>query len=46
MKLTVVQFDLRGRRVFLRADFNVPISPLPGVAALSDVDFRPVPVAR
>ncbi len=26
MKLTVVQFDLRGRRVFLRADFNVPLS--------------------
>ena len=26
MKLTIVQVDLRGRRVFLRADFNVPIS--------------------
>lgn len=26
MKLTVVQFDLRGRSVFLRADFNVLLS--------------------
>jgi len=26
MKLTIVQLDLRGRRVFLRADFNVPLA--------------------
>lgn len=26
MRLSVVQLDLRGRRVFLRADFNVPLS--------------------
>jgi phosphoglycerate kinase len=26
MKLSIVQVDLRGRRVFLRADFNVPLS--------------------
>ena len=27
MKLSVVQLDLRGKRVFLRADFNVPLGP-------------------
>lgn len=26
MKLSIVQLDLRGRRVFLRADFNVPLA--------------------
>jgi phosphoglycerate kinase len=26
MKLSITQLDLRGRRVFLRADFNVPLS--------------------
>jgi phosphoglycerate kinase len=26
MKLSIAQLDLRGRRVFLRADFNVPLS--------------------
>lgn len=26
MKLSVVQLDLRGKRVFLRADFNVPLA--------------------
>jgi phosphoglycerate kinase len=26
IKLTIVQVDLRGRRVFLRADFNVPLA--------------------
>jgi phosphoglycerate kinase len=26
MKLTIVQVDLRGKRVFLRADFNVPLA--------------------
>jgi len=26
MKLSIAQLDLRGRRVFLRADFNVPVS--------------------
>ncbi len=26
MRLSATQFDLRGKRVFLRADFNVPLS--------------------
>ena len=26
MKLSITQLDLRGKRVFLRADFNVPLS--------------------
>ena len=26
MKLSIVQLDLRDRRVFLRADFNVPLT--------------------
>ncbi len=39
MKLSIVQLDLRGQRVFLRADFNVPLA---GDEITDDIRIRAV----